>query len=71
MFNPKASFICVEKITTAIPLVKPTIRGCGKNFNSEPNLSQPIKTKMIPDKIVDIINPSYPNFCSIPYKIII
>ncbi len=30
MLSPRASLICVEKITTAMPLVKPTIRGCGK-----------------------------------------
>ena len=41
MCNPKISFTCDEKIMSAIPLVKPTINGCGMNLMIEPMRAKP------------------------------
>ena len=42
--SPKKSLICVIKMTTAIPVVKPVVTGKGMNFNSTPIRAMPIKT---------------------------
>ena len=62
MGKPIASLIWVEKMTNAIPLVKPTINGCGKNFRIEPSLSNPKDISIIPAMMVEIISPSNPYF---------
>jgi len=67
--RPSASFICVENITTAIPLVNPTTKGCGKYFSKVPNRSSPNIINRNPANTVEIISPSIPYFSIIPYTI--
>jgi len=71
MFKPKASLICVEKITRAIPLVKPTTKECGKYFNKDPRRNMPKSIKKNPAIIDEIIRPFKPYFSTIPKRITI
>ena len=66
MPSPKRSFICVEKMVSAIPPVKPTITGYGTNFMMLPSLQTPISTSIMPAMIVAIISPDRPNSCIMP-----
>ena len=64
--RPSASLIWVEKMVNAIPLVKPTTRGCGIKRNSEPNFSNPNMIMKMPAKMVEIISPSRPYCATMP-----
>ena len=58
--SPRASFIWVEKMVRAMPLVKPTTKGWGMKRNSEPNFSNPNIIIKMPARMVEIIRPSSP-----------
>ncbi|MPM26230.1 hypothetical protein SDC9_72731 [bioreactor metagenome] len=67
--KPKKSLIWVEKITRAIPLVKPTTMRYGMNLIMLPNLKTPISTSMTPARMVAINNPENPKSLTIPKTI--
>lgn len=67
--KPKKSLICVLKISTAIPDVKPTVTGYGMYLIIVPRRAIPIKNKMTPAIIVQIARFSGPYFALIPYRI--
>jgi len=46
-YNLKKYRICVEKIMTAIPLLKPTIKERGIYFNNVPKRNAPIANMII------------------------
>src|SRR5215213_578452 len=46
--NPRRSFTCEERITNAMPLVNPIIKGYGINFITDPNFARPMITSMMP-----------------------
>ena len=64
--SPKKSFIWVEKIVRAIPLVKPTTIGYGMNLKMAPILNTPIRIRNTPAMIVAMMSPCIPYCATIP-----
>jgi hypothetical protein len=58
--SPSRSFTWLEKITSAIPAVKPVMTGCGMYLIHVPSLSRPAATRIRPASRVASSNPSYP-----------
>ena len=67
--SPKKSLICVEKIVSAIPAVKPTTTGYGINFTTVPSRNRPIRINIIPAISVATARPVRPNSVMIPATI--
>ena len=65
-FRPKKSFICVEKITTAIPFVKPIVTGLGMYFMTEPIFISPMANNIRPAIIVHIKRACSPYVATTP-----
>ena len=61
--------ICDENIITAIPLVKPMMSECGMNLITAPSLASPIMMSITPAIKVEMMSPSTPYTCTIPYTI--
>jgi hypothetical protein len=66
MLSPKKSLTWLDRMITAIPLVKPTITGCGMNLIAAPNLRRPIATRITPAINVATMSPSTPYCWTIP-----
>ena len=64
--RPKKSLICVEAISTAMPLVKPIVTGRGMNRTAVPSPVRPIKSSIAPAIAVHINRPETPNLATIP-----
>ena len=64
--RPKKSLICVEAISTAMPLVKPIVTGRGMYRTAEPRPVSPIKSSIAPAIAVHINRPETPNSVTIP-----
>lgn len=58
--RPSSLSTCVAAMTTAMPLVKPVVTGCGMNWISRPRRSSPIATRMKPAITVASISPPSP-----------
>ena len=64
--KPKKSFIWVEKIVSAIPLVNPTTIGYGMNLKMTPILKTPMMIRIMPAIIVAIVRPDIPYWPTMP-----
>jgi len=64
--RPKKSLSCVLAISTAMPLVNPTITGRGMNFTAFPRPVTPSPTSMTPAISVQLNRPFRPYFATIP-----
>ena len=58
--------LMLEKIVTAMPLVKPVVMGCGMNLMTLPIFSSPIITIIAPPIMVAMIKPSRPYLVTMP-----
>ena len=67
---PQKSLICPTTIVTAIPNVKPRVIVLGMYLIRLPKRQNPIITRKIPAKIVDITSPSMPSVATIPATIV-
>ena len=66
VLSPRKSLICVEAISSAMPLVNPIVTGRGMNLTAEPKPVRPISTSMTPAIKVTSARPGTPNFATIP-----
>ena len=64
--NPKRSLICAEKMITAMPVVKPTMRVWGKYFSRTPKRRKPMSMRRTPAMNVATVSPSMPYFWTMP-----
>ena len=69
MVSPKKSFICVDAIRMAMPLVKPMVTGRGMNRTAPPSPVKAKTTRMTPAIIVHIKRPGTPKVVTIPATI--
>ena len=67
--RPKKSFNCPTNKVTAIPQVNPVVIVYGIYLIKEPNLHNPMITRIIPAKIVATTSPSVQYWATIPYII--
>ncbi len=65
-FNPRKSRICVEAISTAMPLVNPIVTGRGMKRTAVPNPVAPITISRTPAIAVTISSPEMPNRSTMP-----
>ena len=66
MRKPKKSLICVEAISTAMPLVNPITTGRGIKRTAEPSPVRPITSRMTPAISVTMARPLIPKRATIP-----
>ena len=66
MRRPSTSLTWLEKITTAIPLVKPITTGCGTNLIAAPIRAAPSAMRSTPAMSVATVRPSTPYFWTMP-----
>ena len=59
--SPKKSLICVDAISTAIPLVNPMVTDRGMNRTAVPRPVSPITIRITPAMAVHISKPGTPN----------
>ena len=64
--RPKKSLICVEAISTAMPLVNPIVTDRGMNRTAVPRPVMPMTISITPAIAVHISRPETPNFATMP-----
>ena len=69
VFSPRKSLICVEAISSAMPLVKPMVTGRGMNLTAAPRPVSPMTMSIAPAIIVTSARPATPNFATMPATI--
>ena len=66
MPSPRKSLICVDAISSAMPLVKPITTGRGMNFTACPSPVTARNNRIAPAIIVTISNPDSPCWAMMP-----